>query len=83
MGTAPSRPAPEFTEKRREQMALVGRARDLADALASLDMNGLPTSESGSLDSANLTEWETAAAKVCPVMLSGPIIVETTDSVMD
>jgi hypothetical protein len=64
MGTAPSKPTSEFTEKQRQQVTMVGQAKDLADALATLDMNGVATSESGSLGSSNLKEWERAAAKV-------------------
>lgn len=69
MGTAPSKPVPEFTEKQRVQRALAGQARELADSLATLDLNGVATSENGSLGGSNLREWENAAAKVCKAIL--------------
>ena len=64
MGTTPSKPATEFTEKQRQQVALAGQARVLADSLATLDLNGIATSQNGSLEGSNLAEWEHAVGKV-------------------
>lgn len=64
MGATTSRPAPEFTEKRRQQETLVVQARELADNLATLDLNGIPAGESGTLDGSLFGDWEHAAAKV-------------------
>ncbi|CAG8682173.1 4156_t:CDS:10, partial [Acaulospora colombiana] len=52
MGANTSKPAaPEFVDKRLEQETLVEQAKELADSLATLDLNGVPTSPYGSLES--------------------------------
>ena len=40
------------------------QAKELADTLATLDLNGVAVSENGSLDGSLLGDWERAAAKV-------------------
>jgi hypothetical protein len=64
MGTAPSKPTSEFVEKRRQQEVMVVQAKELADSLATLDLNGAAVSENGSLDGSLLGDWEHATAKV-------------------
>ncbi|KAG8771249.1 hypothetical protein FRC15_003543 [Serendipita sp. 397] len=77
MGTAPSRPAPDFTEKRRVQVAMAAQAKDLADSLATLDMNAVATSRNGSLERALLEDWEYVAAKDPVISLSRTILSHT------
>jgi hypothetical protein len=64
MGATSSKPTPEFAEKRRQQEAMVVQAKELADSLATLDLNGVAASENGSLDGSLLGDWEHATAKV-------------------
>ena len=70
MGATSSKPAPEFTEKRRQQETVVVQAKELADTLATLDLNGVAVSENGSLDGSLLGDWEHAAAKVSHLLSS-------------
>jgi hypothetical protein len=67
MGANTSKPAaPGFTEKRLEQETLVEQAKELADNLATLDLNGVPTSPYGSLETGLFKQWEDKASKVSP-----------------
>ena len=81
MGATPSQPA-EFNEKRRVQAAMAAQAKELADNLASLDLNEVATSTTGTLEGALLEDWEYAASKVdgyCSALHSLIFIPEPCD----
>ncbi len=64
MGGTSSKPEPTFDEKRIAQQYMVVKAKELADSLATLDLNGVATSTDGSLKHSNMNEWERKASAV-------------------
>lgn len=76
MGGTTSKPEPAFDEKRSRQLVMAAQAKQLADSLAALDLNGVANSADGSLRHSNVDEWETQASKVsihCLPGLSGRV----------
>lgn len=77
MGATPSQPVPDFSEKRKVQAAMAAQAKELADNLASLDLNAVATSRNGALEGALLDDWEYAASKDPVTSISRTVLSHT------